>query len=860
MSIPFPWKPYPQQEDLMNAILTCIESEKIGLLESPTGTGKSLSTICASLHWLEQEENRRLQELESESNENKASNAASASATSSSDDWLAEMLKPKESDQKAKKQVSKVALDKFHRMKKSLKNIPDDELRIPIKSTNPNDHRYRKPSATRTSEQSSHNDSSIDKEELEYVLEAYDSDTNRHADSDSSSEDESDSDEDDLHLPQILYCSRTHSQISQYINEVQRVNHLYQNIRCISLGSRKNLCIHEDLKKQHTSDSRLSEACIDLQKNSKKAASAAIETKVKKRSSGELVASTSCPYHDRQHEAEYSAHALGRVRDIEELVTLGKKLHACPYYATRKSIRHAQIVCMPYTILLHEDQRKSMGIKLAGRVVIFDEAHNLIDTINQIYSAEISYESISSSLTAIEAYYQRFQSVLHGKNLYYINLLRTAIQRLQSYFQREFPSSADSTAAVTKVLTANSFIFDSAIDNINLIKLSQYIAHMNLIHRIGGYADHQRHKQQKLSTHENSASNSSSSSSAVTAIRAVISFLRCLMSTDKDGRILIQRQGIKTTIRYILFNPAHHFESIVNQARSIIMIGGTMKPFSYIVSSLFPRTEPSRITQFSCDHIVPKQQVATYLVQQGPSGKSFEFNYQNRERAEMMDEFYLFLREVVVPSIAHGVVIFFSSYSYMHKMIEHLRKSSAYDSVHQLKPIFVEVMSSSADEGDRLLARYSTYATGSRGAILFCVMGGKLSEGINFSDDLARCVVVLGLPYPDLHDPILQERISFISQRDHESAGKQYYENICMRQVNQSIGRSIRHRGDYASIILLDRRYQQQQIIQQLPAWIASSIRSTPSSSHELRDQLASFIGFNRAQSQASRSSAEEPG
>lgn len=33
------------------------------------------------------------------------------------------------------------------------------------------------------------------------------------------------------------------------------------------------------------------------------------------------------------------------------------------------------------------------------------------------------------------------------------------------------------------------------------------------------------------------------------------------------------------------------------------------------------------------------------------------------------------------------------------------------------------------------------------------VCRGKLSEGIDFSDDAARCVIVIGIPYPPLSDP-----------------------------------------------------------------------------------------------------------
>jgi len=39
------------------------------------------------------------------------------------------------------------------------------------------------------------------------------------------------------------------------------------------------------------------------------------------------------------------------------------------------------------------------------------------------------------------------------------------------------------------------------------------------------------------------------------------------------------------------------------------------------------------------------------------------------------------------------------------------------------------------------------------GAVLMGVCRGKLSEGIDFSDDAARCVIVFGIPYPNYLDP-----------------------------------------------------------------------------------------------------------
>jgi regulator of telomere elongation helicase 1 len=39
------------------------------------------------------------------------------------------------------------------------------------------------------------------------------------------------------------------------------------------------------------------------------------------------------------------------------------------------------------------------------------------------------------------------------------------------------------------------------------------------------------------------------------------------------------------------------------------------------------------------------------------------------------------------------------------------------------------------------------------GAILMGVCRGRISEGLDFSDNAARCVIVIGIPYPQMTDP-----------------------------------------------------------------------------------------------------------
>lgn len=68
-----------------------------------------------------------------------------------------------------------------------------------------------------------------------------------------------------------------------------------------------------------------------------------------------------------------------------------------------------------------------------------------------------------------------------------------------------------------------------------------------------------------------------------------------------------------------------------------------------------------------------------------------------------------------------------------------------------------------------------------------------MSEGINFADGLGRCVVMVGLPFANPSDLSLQEKMAHLEHAHGKGAGREYYTNTCMKAVNQSIGRAIRH-------------------------------------------------------------------
>jgi chromosome transmission fidelity protein 1 len=250
---------------------------------------------------------------------------------------------------------------------------------------------------------------------------------------------------------------------------------------------------------------------------------------------------------------------------------------------------------------------------------------------------------------------------------------------------------------------------------------------------------------------------------------------------------------------------------------------------------------------FSCGHIVPDENLTACIIGSGPSGRSISLSFDNRGDAATIDEIgnTIFNLCAVVPD---GVVVFFPSYTYASSVHARWEGTGLAQRIRTRKHVVIEPRESSSIE--RTLAEYSRLVernTGEmnapRGAVLFAVVGGKMSEGINFADALGRCVVVVGLPFANPNDPVMKERLTFL-KRHGESETKEFLDDLCMKSVNQSIGRVLRHRNDYAAIVLLDLRYTRAAIQRKLPRWVSERLASKQHDQVQFPSMFASVAQF----------------
>uniref|UniRef100_A0A8D2DQ60 DEAD/H-box helicase 11 n=1 Tax=Sciurus vulgaris TaxID=55149 RepID=A0A8D2DQ60_SCIVU len=799
---PFPFPPYPIQKAFMTELYQVLEAGKIGIFESPTGTGKSLSLICGALSWLRDFEQKKRQEealLLEPGDDPLGSGKDRPPFPSSSCQEPPDTLRPAgEPDWVTQFVQKKEERDLVERLKEEQIRRKKREERLQQTRHNA----QLKYAAKRLRQEEEETDSllrlskemlaagteaeqleQLESGEEELVLAEYESDEEKRT---ACGVDEDEDDLEEEHITKIYYCSRTHSQLAQFVHEVQK-SPFGKETRLVSLGSRQNLCVNEDVKNLG-SVQLINDRCMEMQKSKQEKKNRTEEDKPKKRRQETQAA---CPFYNHEQMQFLRDEILVEVKDMEQLVTLGKEARACPYFGSRFAIPAAQLVVLPYPMLLHAATREAAGIRLQGQVVIIDEAHNLIDTITGIHSAEVSGSQLCQAHSQLFQYMERYGKRLKARNI------------------KQNPNTQSLSQTGTELKTINDFLFQSQVDNINLFKVQRYCKKSMVSRKLFGFTERygavfpSSREQPKLAGFQHFLKSlqpgvteapvapveedEAKAPRSTSPLMNIEGFLAALTTANHDGRVILSRQGSlsQSSLKFLLLNPAVHFAQVVKECRAVVIAGGTMQPVSDFREQLLAcaGVEAERVVEFSCGHVIPPDNILPLIICSGPSNQQLEFTYQKRELPQMIFQ---------EPKRASQVEQVLMAYS-------------------------------------KCITRCGHVGGTVTGALLLSVVGGKMSEGINFSDDLGRCVVMVGMPYPNIRSPELQEKMAYLDQTlprtpGQVPPGKALVENLCMKAVNQSIGRAIRHQRDFASIVLLDQRYARPSTLAKLPAWIRDRV------------------------------------
>ncbi|KFW61251.1 Fanconi anemia group J protein [Pygoscelis adeliae] len=869
VKIIFPCKAYPSQLAMMNAIVKGLNNRQHCLLESPTGSGKSLALLCSALSWQQSlyekslltsscEKQDKKPETSppcrcmchSQSKSNEAATSVNHGASCSFNNYeTGSSTKPGSPLTNTERKENETLASKLSAKKRlSLCDNENDDFQVDRKRIRPleTEQQVRKRhcfakgvqlvDALEVYHQRKNGELIVHSEKSVKTTFSPKTSSGPCTECSCSSGKETDKDAsntkkkengDRSFIPKIFFGTRTHKQISQITRELKRT--AYSSVPMTILSSRDYTCIHPVVS---SSGSNRNEMCVEL-----------LEGKHGK----------SCLYYHgvhklSEHHALQSAHRMYQAWDIEDLVSLGKKLRACAYFAARELMVGADIVFCPYNYLLDPQIRESMEINLKGQVVILDEAHNIEDcaresvsygvTESQLRAAreELDFmvnnnirqkdhkplQAVCCSLTnwlqesssqLVERGYETSCKVWSGKEMLTI-LHKMGITAIT------FPILQKHLATVLEKEEKISVLGKEELVEIPIVSPATQIVLKGLFMVLlclfkdnSRYADDYRVALQETYAWMNENQHDVSDTSA-------------FFTQPKRKRSLRQKTVVHM-LNFWCLNPAVAFSDL-SDVRTIVLTSGTLSPMDSFSSELGVKFS----IQLEANHVIRNSQVWVGTIGAGPNGRKLRATFQHTEAFEFQDEVGALLLSVC-QKVGQGILCFLPSYKLLDKLKDRWMHTGLWRNLELVKTVIAEPQGGAKSDFDELLKIYydAIKCKGEKdGALLIAVCRGKVSEGLDFCDENARAVITIGIPFPNVKDLQVELKRKYNDQYKNTRGllpGSQWYEIQAYRALNQALGRCIRHRNDWGALILVDDRFRNNpnKYITGLSKWIRQQIQ-----------------------------------
>jgi len=574
----------------------------------------------------------------------------------------------------------------------------------------------------------------------------------------------------------IIYSTRTNAQQRQVILELRQIRDknkdLEEKIFCVGVQGRANMCILacKDEELSNGTSEELSRFCSNEKKKAKS-----------KKDKG-------CLYYRNTLDKEKVENALvwfkKNLPTAEEFIEFCDKKNLCPYELNKLLIRESKLVVVPYIYVFDLMIRNMLFDCLAvpedDMILIVDEAHNLPDYIRDLLSAQLSMYMLNSCVLEAEKYGD--PSMVDGRfsvsefckmlidivrdirDTYVYGILENGIRREPIKNNDAFIPSHEFETEILSRLKITSKTLHDIIGNLIAYgeKIQEY-----------------RQKDGKLPR------------SFLHKLGMFLDFWISLEMNQYAKLVVDASSGKNPRIEAFCLDPSVGTD-IIRDFHSSIHMSGTLEPLEEYRDSLGLAEETELVGYPSP---FPKENRKILYV------KDVTTKYDEISRDDkILTRMNAHIKDIC-NNFPKNTMVCFPSFNVMttfrrNNNLSNINRCLLFEEREMSQSALMELVSDFKESGKQ----------NGNGAALFSVMGGRISEGMDFPAKQLEITVIVGIPYPK---PTARQRgLQRYYDLKFRKGWEYTVEAPTARKLLQSIGRLIRDEKDRGVAVILDRRAQ----------------------------------------------------
>ena len=539
----------------------------------------------------------------------------------------------------------------------------------------------------------------------------------------------------------VIYLTRTKSQQKQVIREAAAIGH---GILCVGLQGRTAAScpmMRDDPDLASGTSEEISKLCSEY----------------KRRDAGEC----RCRFYANIEHTDIESW-VERIREEhpepEGFARLCEEAELCPYEMLKYALPHADVIAASYPFVFMPQILARLvdwiGIPLHRTVIVVDEAHNLPDYLRDVQTFE--YSRAALDLAEKEARENGDSEVHEGLT---VTDIVGVLREVLGYAVKEYLIDDDG-------ILPPYFLEDELMSRLGMTSVS-IMRIVQALEDIGDSIAERKKQRRKLPR---------------SYIGSMGRFMRAWLTGSEECHVRLVLGGDNPCFQSYCMDPSGASDPL-NECFASVHMSGTLEPIdAYIRDIGLDRAVPTTLNGF-----FPRENLLTLY------SDEVSMRYEDR----FIESNYARLRQLLydtVNSVRVNTAVFFPSYQFMDRMLDDGVASDLG------RDIYYERRDMPQEE---LMEVFDSFRT-SEGSVLFCVTGGRISEGLDFPDKSLELAVLIGIPYPK---PTAKMRAMTRYYDAKFGDGRLYVSIIpASRKMRQSIGRLIRSETDRGVAVILDRR------------------------------------------------------